>query len=77
MEKHLLLKVSGRGGKPEEISIRPGVTTKDVLEQANISTNFFLTADPDGEPFGPDEVLWDKVEDGAKLFAVAPMKVGR
>lgn len=77
MEKHLLLKVSGAGGEPQEVVIRPGVTSRDVLESAGLSGNLFLTADPAGEPFGPDEVLWDKVTDGAKIFAVPPMSVGR
>ena len=76
MEKRLLLKVAGAEGEPHEIIIRPGVTASDILESAGLDKNLFLTVNPKSEPLGPNEVVWDKVEDGSKIFAVPQMQVG-
>lgn len=77
MEKRLVIKVAGSTGEPQEITIHPGTTTKDVLDSLGLSRNLLITQDPAGNPFGIDETLWDKVQDGQKLFASPAMEVGK
>ncbi len=76
MEKTILLKMAGSRGEPKELVIRSGVTVRDIKQQEGIPDNYFLTADPTGAPFGNDEVLYNSIEDGSKIFAVLPMDVG-
>ena len=75
MEKNVVVKVAG-GTEPREAVIHPGTTCRDLLNALGLSRNLLLTSDPSGTPFGADEGLWDKVEDGSKLYAVPPMEVG-
>ncbi len=76
MEKHILLKVAGSEAEPQEVVIRPGVTAKEILASAQLDPGLFLTANPAGEPLARDEVVWEHVEDGGKLWAVPSMQVG-
>ena len=78
MEKHLVIKISGSTEEPKELTIHPGTTVKDVLDSLGISRNMILTQDPaSGTPFGIDEVLYDRVDNGSKLYCVPQMEVGR
>jgi len=76
MEKHIVVKVAG-AAEPREATIHPGTTAADLLEALGLGRNLLLTQDPAGTPFGADESLWDKTADGAKLYAVPPMEVGK
>lgn len=75
MEKHLAVKVAG-SGEPRELTIHPGSTAGDVLDTLDLSRSLVLIQDSTGKPFGLGEMLWDKVSDGQKLYAVPPMDVG-
>lgn len=75
MEKHIVVKVAG-GAEPIEAVLRPGTTCRDLLDALGLSRNLILTQDPAGNPFGADEVLWDKIEDGQKIYAAPAMEVG-
>ena len=78
MEKRVVLKVAGAAsGEPKEALIHPATTSRDLLDALGLSRNLLITQDPAGSPFGIDEVLWDKVQDGQKLFASPAMEVGR
>lgn len=76
MEKTIAVKIAG-AGEPKEVVIHPGSTTRDVLAALGAGRDLILTQDPAGNPFGLDETLWDKIENGQKLYAVPPMEVGR
>ncbi len=76
MEKHIVVKVAG-AAEPQEATIHPGTTCRDLLDALGLARNLLLTQDPAGTPFGADESLFDKVADGAKLYAVPPMEVGQ
>lgn len=75
MEKHLAVKVAG-SGEPREVTIHPGSAAGDVLDALGLNRSLVLTQDSTGKPFGLGEMLWDKVSDGQKLYAVPPMDVG-
>lgn len=76
MEKKLVIKIAGTG-EPKEILLHPGVTTAEIFETLHIPKSLALKADQNGTAFGLEEVLWDRVEDGQKLWAVPGMPVGR
>lgn len=75
MEKQLVIKTVG-AGEPQEATIHPGTTCRDLLDALGLSRNLLITQDPAGTPFGLDENLWDKVENGQKLYAAPAMEVG-
>lgn len=75
MEKQIVVKTVGTG-EPQEAVIHPGTSCRDLLDALNLSRNLLITQDPAGTPFGIDEILWDRVENGQKLYAVPPMEVG-
>lgn len=75
MEKHIVVKVAG-ATEPQEATIHPGTTCRDLLDALGLARNLLLTQDPAGTPFGVDETIFDKVADGQKLYAVPPMEVG-
>ena len=77
MEKHVVLKISGAAGEPRDALIHPATTSRDLLDALGLSRNLLITQDPAGSPMGIDEILWDKVQDGQKLFASPAMEVGR
>ena len=76
MEKRIVIKVAG-AGEPRDIVLRPGVTTKDVLDNLGLGRNMMLTQDAAGEPFAADENLWAKLEDGQKIYCAPTMEVGQ
>lgn len=76
MEKHIAVKVSGTDQSPLEATIRPGTTCGDLLDALGLSRNLVLTQDPAGVPFGAEETIFDKVTEGAKLYATPQMAVG-
>ena len=78
MEKHLVIKISGSTEEPKEITIHPGTSVGDVLDSLGLSRNMILTQDAAaGTPFGIEEVLYDRVENGSKLYCVPQMSVGK
>lgn len=76
MNKQIVVKIAG-APEPREATIHPGTTTRDLLDALGLSRNLLLTQDPASNPFGMDEVLWDKLADGAKAYAMPAMEVGR
>ena len=75
MEKRVAVKIAG-AAEPRETVIHPGTTCRDLLEALGLSRDLLVTQDPAGNPFGVDEVLWDKIQDGQKIFCVPAMQVG-
>lgn len=64
--KHVTLVVAGSGGLKHEVDILPGVTTRDLLEQLGLSGHLSKLDDP--TPFGENEELFSRVQDGDKLI---------
>ena len=59
------------GNKIQDLAIRPGTTTADVLRELGVSDSHWLSA-RDGTPFAHDEDVYGRVRDGQKLFTSAP-----
>ena len=56
-------------------TIAPGTTAADLLRDVNLPQGL-LSKKPDGDYFANSESIYDKVNDGQKLFASTPASVG-
>ncbi len=73
--KEVLLVFAG-GERKEKITLKPGTTPRDVLEQLNLHDYVIST---DGDPANiikDDANLYDMVETGSKLWASTKADVG-
>jgi hypothetical protein len=72
--KRLSVVIAGTG-QIRDVEIQPGTTAGDVLQQLNIR-DYLLTKGPN-EPFLANaESVYDKVNDGEKIFASTKAEVG-
>lgn len=62
------------GSTIRDVAIRPGTTTADVLAELGVSHNYWLSA-REGIAFGQNEVVYDRINNGEKLFVSAPANV--
>ena len=67
-------------GAPEserlkEVSVGPGTTVRDLLTELGIP-DYLLGREGSGEYFAATDELFGLVDEGAKLRAVTPAKVG-
>jgi hypothetical protein len=75
--KSLAVKVAGTNQEPLDISIQPGTTAGDILEQLNLQ-GYLLSKDASADKFfGATENVYPQVGDGEKLFATAKTEVGK
>lgn len=73
--KRLSVVVAG-SGQIRDIQIQPGTSVGDVLHQLNLD-DYLLSKGPN-EPFlAKADTLYDKVNDGEKVFASTKAEVGR
>ena len=63
--KHVTIVLAGSGAQRLDVEIVRGVTTRDLLQQLNLSGH--LTKLGDTAPFGENEDVYVRVEDGDKL----------
>lgn len=73
--KRLSVVIAG-SGQIRDVEIQPGTTAGDVLNQLNIP-DYLLSKGPNDPFFANRESIFDKVEDGSKLFASTKAEVGR
>lgn len=75
--KRVLVVVSGAPEESNryEVSIEPGTTAGDVLEQLGIP-RYLLQREGSGQFFANTEELYGQVDDGAKLRAATAATVG-
>ena len=72
MEEKVICVVNGNFIK--DCLIRPGTTALDIIKGLKLPESNWLST-RDGKPFGKDEVVWDKVAEGDKLFSSAAASV--
>ena len=72
--KRLSVVIAGTG-QIRDVEIQPGTTAGDVLNQLNIP-DFLLSKGPNDPFFANRESIFDKVEDGSKIFASTKAEVG-
>ena len=68
--KHVTLVRAAAGAEPLEVDITRGLTTRDLLQQLNLTGHLSKYGDP--APFGENEDLYTRVQDGDKLI-LAPV----
>ncbi len=73
--KSILIADAATGGHTQ-VTIHPGTTAGDVLQQAGFSPDFALTRNRGGESIPMDENLYESIPDGAKVWASTPVDFG-
>ncbi len=63
-------------GNHTQVTIHPGTTAADVLQQAGFIQDYTLTRNREGESIPMDENLYESVPDGAKVWASTPVDFG-
>ena len=75
MDKRIALVKAGTG-EIQDMVVQPGTTSADVVRAAGLPDNYVLTP-TGGHPFlAASESVHSVVDDGQKLFALLPAKVG-
>lgn len=72
--KRLSVVIAGTG-QIRDVEIQPGTTAGDVLNQLSIP-DYLLSKGPNDPFFANRETIFDKVEDGTKIFASTKADVG-
>lgn len=72
--KRLSVVVAGTG-QIRDIQIEPGTSVSDVLKQLNL-LEYLLSKGPNEPFFANADTLYDKVNDGEKVFASTKAEVG-
>ncbi len=62
-------------GKINDVEIQPGTTAGDVLHKLNLQ-DYLLNKGPNEPFFAAAESIYDKVNDGEKIFASTKAEVG-
>lgn len=63
------------GNDIHDLLVRPGTTKEDVLNQIGLPADYQLSLHGHGE-IGSNDVLFDVVQHGSKIFANPPVEVG-
>jgi len=63
--KRVTIVVAGSGGQKHDVEIQRGVTVRDLLQQLNLTGHVSKLDDP--SPFGENEDIFSRVQDGEKL----------
>ena len=72
--KHLSVVVAGTG-QIRDVEIQPGTTAGDILNQLNLR-DYLLSKGPNEPFFASADSVYDKVNDGEKIFASTKAEVG-
>jgi len=72
--KNVVVITAGTGNHTD-LTIEPGTTAKDILNQLNLS-GYILSKDSGQHTFGENENVYANVDDGEKLHAVSKTDVG-
>ena len=72
--KRLSVVVAGTG-QIRDVEIQPGTTTSDILNQLNLR-DYLLSKGPNDPFFANGESVYDKLNDGEKVFASTKAEVG-
>lgn len=73
--KKLSVVIAG-SGQIRDIQIPPGATAKDILDQLALK-DYLLSKGPNEPFFANADSVYDKVQDGEKIFASTKAEVGK
>lgn len=68
--------VHADSGQYDDVTIMPGTTSRDILDEIGLGKTYILTPGRGREALGHDENLYEVVPEGAKLLATTPQTVG-
>ena len=71
--KHISVVIAGSGEQIHDIEIPRGTTVRDLLQRLNLTGHLSKYGDP--APFGENEELYARVDDGDKLVLGASTPV--
>ena len=74
--KRITIAVAGSTRGPQDVTIQPGTTSRDVLTQLGGLEGYLLSAKGGNSYFGDDENLYPQVLDGDLLYATSNAEVG-
>jgi hypothetical protein len=74
--KQIAVKVAGSEIEPLDVTIKPGTTAGEILNQLNLEGYLLSTGANSTQFFGEDEVVYTLVRDGDKIYATTPAEVG-
>ena len=76
MEKNIAIIVAGAQGSSEikDLSIKPGTAARDIL--GTLGLDGYVISKADGKFFNPQDNVYERVEDGEKLYATTAAEVG-
>jgi len=64
--KQISIVLAGSGDQLHEVEIQSGVTVRDLVDRLNLSGHLSKYGDP--APFGENEEIFSRVQDGDKLI---------
>ena len=68
--------IIAESGKHFDLEIPSGTTAQDVLNQIKLTDGYVLSSGRGQDPFCSEEVIYDQITDGCKLYACTPVEVG-
>ena len=76
MSEKRIAVVTAESGQIRDMQILPGTTTSDVRRHLGLDSQYLLSTGRGDPPFGEDENIYERLSDGAKVFASTPVEVG-
>ena len=73
--KRIAVVIAGSTRGPQDVTIQPGTTAHEVLNQLGLE-GYLLSTKGATTYFGDDEVIYPKVVDGDLLYATTEAEVG-
>lgn len=73
--KRIAVVIAGTNRGPQDVTIEPGTTAHDVLNQLSLD-GYLLSAKGSQTYYGDDENLYPQVLDGDLLYATSSAEVG-
>ncbi len=75
--KRILIKFVGGTKPPQEVLIRPGTTTTDLLKELGLdSRGYFISKGSPDSTFGVDEALYPLLQDGDLIYVSSHVDAG-
>ncbi|MFC1865142.1 hypothetical protein ACFLYB_00300 [Chloroflexota bacterium] len=76
MDKNIAVVVAGSQGQEiKDLALKPGTSARDILQTLGLDN--YVISKGDGNIFGPRDNVYEKVEDGEKLYATTQAEVGK
>ncbi|MBX7255925.1 MAG: hypothetical protein K1Y02_06155 [Candidatus Hydrogenedentes bacterium] len=68
--------VVAESGQIRDLTIMPGTTAEEIIREVGLPSNYLITRGRGQSPFGQDENVYEKINNGEKIFLSTPVEVG-